>query len=274
MIRRDWPRGAESPERWLLISQPDHAVLSRQLAEAWGSDAVEPLVCPPDEPNHPLAAVRREVLAAIEHHDDGWIGWSDDPTIDTDSGKPLAFTEMPTAEAQRLWTDSITACRTIGPLAGWMVASHFSALQSKRDGDYPEWIDWLAGVNAERTAWLGEWLAASEHHTEKLANRCLAWLQTLDWISLWLCCRCPTQPGDMPVEPLEVGGDETGWPKITFTPKVSITGEHVVQPTPWPFMRSELLLGVTSSSIPTGRYQPDEITSAAESITLRWRIAS
>ncbi len=249
MIRRDVPRGSEKPGRWLLISQPEHARLSYELAASWGNETVPPLVCPPDEADHSLAGVRRELLAAILHHDDGWLGWSDSPLIDPEHGRPYAFTEMPTAEAQRIWTDSIAACRGHGPLAGWVVASHFSALQSKRDGDYPEWIAWLEETDAQRAGWLAEWLAASEHHTQELADRCLAWLQAFDWISLWLCCRCPVMPGDELVEPLTVGGDETGWPAVSFTP----CSAGVVRIEPFPLGPQRFKLRVTGYLLPIRR---------------------
>lgn len=279
MIRRDVPWGSAAPESWLLISQTDHARLSLRLAEAWGGDAVPPIVCPSGEPDHPLAAVRREFLEAVDHHDDGWRDWRESPGIDPANGRPYSFTEMPPADAQRIWTDSIEACRGHGLLAGWMVASHFSALQSKRDGDYPEWVEWLSLVDRQRAEWLTKWLGQSADHTQGLAACCLAWLQALDWISLWLCCRCPAMPNDGDIEPLVIGGDTTGWPEITFEPQGSIAAaEREVRVTPWPFAERCLRLVVEGRSVPVGDYrrpespQGNDRFSNGSRLALTWRL--
>lgn len=275
MIRRDEPLGGATPGRWVLIGQPAHARLSYELAATWGGANVPPLVCPPDEPDHPLAGVRRELLDAILHHDDGWADWLDTPRIDPQHGRPYSFTEMPPAEAQQIWRDSIDACRAIGPLAGWVVASHFSALQSKPDEDFAEWVDWLARVDAERSWWLAEWLDASEHHTKELADRSLAWLQAFDWISLWLCCRCPALRGDLtPPEPLSLGGEATGWPAISFTPSEA----GVLFASPWPFIEPSFRLEVEGRAIPVGQYKPDSrgernlADRLGQPVSLVWRL--
>lgn len=232
MIRRDWPLGITEPERWVLIGQQAHARLSCELAAAWGGQHVPPLVCPPDEADHPLVGVRRELLDAILHHDDGWADWLESPRIDPEHDRPYSFTEMPPAEAQKIWRDSIDACRAIGPLAGWVVASHFSALQAKREGDHSEWDDWLRRIESQRAEWFAEWCSASEYHSQELADQCLAWLQAFDWISLWLCLRGPSLVGDStPAEPLTVGGGKTGWATVVFTPHA---GSPVIRVDPWP----------------------------------------
>ena len=271
MIRRAAPLGADPPRRWLLIPQQEHARLSHAIAAAWGNDAIPPVVCPADVPDHPLAGVRRELLAAIRRHDDGWAAWWDSPGVDPEHGRPYSFTEMPPAEAQRLWRASIAICREESPLAGWVVASHFSALQGKRDADYDEWVDWLAEVDAERGPWLDEWLAASPHHTRELAERCLAWLQAMDWVSLWLCCVCPIGEGDAVGEPLVVGekGD-LGWPRIVFTPR----GGGDVNIAPAPFKERVLELGVDVPSVPVATSDPVQLADARERVELRWRLTA
>lgn len=260
MIRRDWPRGAEPAENWYLISQVEHARLSHELASAWDSSFL---------PAH----VREEFLAAVLHHDDGWLGWDAAPLIDPEHGRPYAFTEMPPAEAQRIWSDSIDACRALGPLAGWMVASHFTELQSKPDDDYAEWIGWLEPVRQRRDVWLGEWLGASEQNTPELAERCLAWLQAFDWLSLWLCCRCPAEKGDSPIEPLVIGGGvdkRLGWPEVTFTPT---TGGNV-QVDPWPFTVSQVELSASAKQLEASSSQSEEFMIAASLTSLTWRMAT
>lgn len=259
MIRRDLPRGAEPPKRWLLISQPDHAKLSFELAQAWASDERE---LPPE--------LRQEFLEAVLHHDDGWLEWS--WQIDPAEQRFYSFTEMPTDQTERIWTDSINACRRRGVLAGWVVASHFVALGERHDEG--ERSDWLATTETLRGEWLAEWLAKSATHTIELADRCLAQLQAFDWMSLWLCCQCPAQSGDRLIEPLRIGDDATGWPAINFTPRVAADGAFQVEVSPWPFQPSSLELRVTAASIPVDNYDSQAFKSQAEPINLAWQLIS
>jgi hypothetical protein len=266
MIRRVLPLGAESPERWLLIRQPDHARLSYELAVAWGGEEVDPLVCSAEDVTHPLASVRAEFLAAVRRHDEGWIGYR--PLLDRKTCLPLSFTEMPADASQAIWNGSIDACREIGPLAGWVVASHFHALQAKHDADHAEWEAWLAAVQLRRAAWRDEWLAASPLHTAALADRCLAWLQAFDWMSLWLCCVCPVARDDAMPEPLVVGSEATGWPTIRFTPsREPDVGPRRVSVTPWPFGSASVELSVTTRPI-------DALGAAVQDgpTSLAWRL--
>lgn len=269
MIRRDWPLGKEKPENWLLIKQTVHARLSLELAQAWGGAAVPPVFCADDELDHPLAPSRQEFLQAVLHHDDGWQEWGEQPHIDPKRHRPYGFTEMPTVDSQRIWSDSIRQCVELGPLAGWVVASHFSALQSKLDDDYTAWIDWLRPVDAERAGWLAEWIAQSDSHTEPLAQQSLGWLQAFDWMSLWLCCQCPVAAADALCEPLVVGGDSlggmTGWSEITFTPLVARTAEdwQQVRVSPWPFAVEQVLLEAEADLVPARHYE----TAADSSVT-------
>lgn len=264
MIRRDFPLGDTSTERWLLVPQTEHARVSGELARAWkgsvnGSE---------DHLGTPLAAVENELLGALYHHDDGWLGYPKKLLTNAD-GRPLSFTEMPPHAAQPIWSASIEACCKIGPLAGWVAASHFYALQAKRDDDFPQWAGWLAGVDAERSKWLAEWLGMSSLHSRELADRCLTSLQALDWISLWLCCQCPVSPNDPgPAAPLTVGGDGGPWPAVRFEPVVRMEGSWEVLVEPWPFVVSELRVGVAACSVPASRYDG----SKSELTRLEWRL--
>lgn len=259
MIRRNIPLGSDSPASWLLVKQTVHAQLSYDLAIAWGSEAIGPLFCDPQDDKHPLHRVRHEFLEAVRIHDDGWIAWGDNPEIDPAHGRPYGFTEMPTQAAQRIWSDSIERCRQIGPFAGTIVASHFSWLQSKKDEDFHEWEPWLKKVDADRTAMLDEWLAQSPAFTEELAERSLAWLQAFDWMSLWLCCYAPLNAEDRTPEPMIIGGDvfdgKTDWPEIRFIPQgISSDGKSVLRVDPWPFVEEELELSVEAGIMPAVDY--------------------
>lgn len=261
MIRRNVPLGSDTPTHWLLIPQTGHARLSRELGEAWRPALL----------GDGRAAANAELLSALEHHDDGWAAWWAEPGIDRESGAPHAFTEMPPEDAQRLWTASIDACREHGLLAGWVVAAHFSTLQSKRDGDWPEWRSWIKATDRLAAAWLAEWKAADPAHTDALAERSLAWLQRLDWASLWLCCKCVVTRSDAVPAPLEIASADTG-DAVHFAPAFDPDGVRVTV-SPWPFDSGELTLSVDALRVSVGRYADAEALHAAgEPTTLAWRL--
>ncbi|MEM6798037.1 MAG: DUF3891 family protein [Planctomycetota bacterium] len=254
MIRRDVPLG-DTPTNWLLISQREHARLSHQLAAGWK-------VLLPTATN----AARREFLAAVLHHDDGWIDWQAAPRLDPEHGRPYGFTEMPPADAQAIWTRSIDACEAIGPLAAWVVASHFIDLQSKQDDDFAQWARWLGEQDRRRVAWLNDWHGADPANTEAVARECLYLLQQFDWLSLWLCCRGPIDSRDR-TETLELGDAARGFGPYTFTPR-----GVAIEVSPWPFSGGSLDLVANASRAAVGKY-----TSVADMATTptraAWRLA-
>ncbi|MEM9186855.1 MAG: DUF3891 family protein [Planctomycetota bacterium] len=253
MIRRDVPRDGNA-ESWLLISQIEHARLSHRLAAEWTG------LLPTAPPR-----VREEFLAAVLHHDDGWDDWKTDPTLDPERGRPYGFTEMPTAESQAIWTRSIDACEAIGPFAAWVVASHFIALQSKRDDDFSAWARWLGEQDRRRADWLRAWRTDDAEHTESLAEDGLYLLQAFDWLSLWLCCRAPVDARD-PVETLELGDRQRGFGTYTFTPR---DGE--IEVAPWPFAGETLELAVNASRAAAGVYATAD-QMAATPTRAAWRL--
>jgi hypothetical protein len=68
----------KTPDGWLLIRHPDHAVLAGEFAAAWGNDCFRP--------PEPCA----DVLEGVRRHDDGWAVRDAAPLI-TRAGKPSAF---------------------------------------------------------------------------------------------------------------------------------------------------------------------------------------
>ena len=143
--------------------------------------------------------------------------------------------------AQQLWDDSIRACRQIGPLAGWVVASHFTALQSDPDEDHADWVPWLKKVNMEQIAWFDEWLALSDHHTLELAESSLRWLQLVDWASLWLCCYVPLHEHDQAVEPLRLQTHGEQPQEVVISCTQHEASQAKLSAEVWPFESEECL---------------------------------
>ncbi|MBI3468522.1 MAG: DUF3891 family protein [Planctomycetes bacterium] len=248
MIRRD-THTADGEHRWLLISQPEHARLSGLLAERWGAEPFVPL-----EP-------RDELLAAVYHHDDGWADWEKSPQVDPQSGRPLAFTEMPLADSLAIWRGSIEGVIRFGDLAPWAVAGHFSALLRssttwrKAGGEQTRLArEFLQEQDARRAEWLARWLSVDpKAHTRELAEQGLRHLRFFDALSLWFCCAERSLP--QAFEP-------PSGPPITITPVDS--GLLVAEP--WPFTVPELTLSVFGRSVRAMTYHTAEQLAAAE----RW----
>ena len=247
MIRR------AQDQRWILLSQVDHALLAGQLAETWGREPLEPLSA--------------ELAAAISHHDDGWSDWERRPKVDPLEGRPIAFTEMDLAEARNIWRGSIAAAQRIGPLAAHSVAGHFSAILSwygswKSDPQRrPLALDFLAEQQRNMQAWSAAWLAADPpNHTPDDLARGLAYLQMFDALSLWLC----TADRDQPQTFATPQGTDVSFAPIS-TARFTAT--------PWPFRADRLDLAITGRAVPVRRYTSDIDLAQAPSEQMRLEFA-
>src|SRR4029453_16164813 len=78
-----------------LITQPDHAVLARQIMERRLAAEVPP---PPR---------RASILHAIGEHDNGWIEPDASPIVDPVSGRILDFISAPLRASPRVWPRAV-----------------------------------------------------------------------------------------------------------------------------------------------------------------------
>jgi hypothetical protein len=274
MIRRNLPLG-DAPREWLLISQIEHARISQVLAEHWGSDDVPPVVCSPSERDPVLLQVRREVLAGIGRHDDGWANWEAAQAIDLAHGRPYDFMELPQADALGIWDASISTARREGLLAGAMTAGHFLALLASSHHKLSrQAIWWREKMESCRVRWLREWHEQVPNlHSKQLADQALRWLQLFDWLSLWLCCKCPALPDDAPSWPatLELAAPNQVDCPIIFD-CVAIGGDRMIAVEPWPFALREFAVTASCAAVPVAKYgSTDELMHQRRRAELRWR---
>ena len=253
-IRRNY-RPPDGVPQWILISQVEHARLSGELARHWGAFPFAPLVpCP-------------EVTDAIAHHDDGWAQWERGPGIDAETGRPLAFTEMPAEVGLPIWTVSIERALALGNLAAWMIAGHFSSLlEGSTTAKSETGRRWLAKYRDCRAGWLRHWMTEEPAaHTPRVAERALGHLQFFDAISLWLCCAEQVQPATM---------TPPGGPSLMLTPGADTTaGEQIIRVAPWPLAIPSLTLSVPGRAIPAKRYgSTAELLAAAADVRIGWRV--
>ncbi len=102
----------------LLVFQHDHALLAGRLASAWRAE----FIAHRDR--------RSEVLEAVALHDAGWQEADARGVFDTSTGRPASVLSLPLKAYPPIWGSSIEQAARRGPLAGYLVASHFVAIHS------------------------------------------------------------------------------------------------------------------------------------------------
>ncbi|ELZ22469.1 hypothetical protein C475_18193 [Halosimplex carlsbadense 2-9-1] len=116
---------AETAEGYQFVTQPDHAALAGQFADAWGSESV-------DRPD-PFDSL---VLAAYAH-DTGWRTYDRRPHLA--DGDPVDFREMPPDTWIDLYDEGTDAVVGMDAYAGLLVSMHGAGLRNRRYGLSPEW---------------------------------------------------------------------------------------------------------------------------------------
>lgn len=250
MIRRDLP-SVQGDANWALISQIEHARLSGQLARQ-----VTALEGNADD--------RRQTLAAIDRHDDGWADYDAQPQLD-EQGRPRSFMEMQLDDSLAIWTASVEHAETVGPLAAWLVAGHFSRLlgSSDRLAEATPAIAWQQSMAEQRAKWFEAWGGSAG-----TAAMALDWLQALDAASLWICGQAAAvgdthgPAGDPYATPL--AGSELLWRSLA-PGKLAIETTHL-RPGP-------LRLEAAGSVVPVAPYKTaTELLDAQTPRLFRWEL--
>jgi Protein of unknown function (DUF3891) len=148
-----------------LITQPDHAALSRRVMEHWT----------------PLAdADRRDsILLAIGEHDNGWHEADANPAID-DTGRVIDFVNAPADVKQPVWPRGV-ARLAADPYAAALVALHAITVYDRFRGER-EWDLFFLEMETARDHVLG--LAGA---SREALVRDYAFVRLGDLISLTFC---------------------------------------------------------------------------------------
>jgi hypothetical protein len=112
----------------IVISQPAHAQISRQVAEAWGNAEFGEV------------APRAEVLEAAGQHDLAWLAWEAAPRLDPRTGRPYTFRSLPTMQHLGVWREAGKLALAYGRYTALLVSMHGSGLYERFhdfDGDSP-----------------------------------------------------------------------------------------------------------------------------------------
>lgn len=222
-----------TPAAWILISQVQHARISAEIATVW-------------QLPESLESLRNEVLAAVEHHDDGWHHWEQAPTINDHAG-PRDFMEMTMPVATGIWTASIDVAARTAPWSGLWVSHHFCALAELALEHRDDGVDRIAAQAfiKEQEAQQRQWRAeVNEPNVTAIERAGLHALQFFDRVSLWLCTAERTAEQTFS----DASGQSTVWtPESATTIRISGGG----------FTADELSLSVAAMAIEQRRYADD-----------------
>jgi hypothetical protein len=168
-------------DRYLLISQPDHAKLSGEMAARFDTSVLPP--------------IEDSIVKAIGVHDDGWQqipferNLEGEPALRTD-GRPQSFMQVSVPESLSSWSGSIQAGHEVGELGEYMVSAHFSRIGRMRlemYNDTPADRQKLQ-VFVRNEEDRQKQLSGRLKHTEKQLAEYVDLLQFCDVLSLYLCC--------------------------------------------------------------------------------------
>jgi hypothetical protein len=214
---------------FLLITQPDHARLARDIVAAVRT---EPAL---------LGAARETVLLATREHDNGWIEVDAEPTIDPSSGRPCDFIAGPAGVKHDLWPRGIRRAAEMDLRAGALVAQHAITVYSYR-AEEPEWRPFFGPITAMRDDLLRQ-LGAADGEARAAFDREYRCVRLGDLFSLQFC---------------------NGWtaPQEALGYTASLDGA-TLSISPDPFAGGSVPLRVMGRRIPARRYATDADLRAA-----------
>jgi hypothetical protein len=170
----------DAGKAWQIVLQLDHAKLAGDLARMWGGSG--------------YARPERfdSVVAACDHHDDGWAIWERTPDLDLVSARPRTFFTVPYPYQMDFYRANIATLSDLDPHAALIVSMHACGLFGADYGwtDIPPLPE---GDRARGAAFVAEQEATHADRSVQLglgpAERWTAYhiLQICDRLSLFFC---------------------------------------------------------------------------------------
>jgi Protein of unknown function (DUF3891) len=239
-------------DSWLAIPQPAHALLSGQVARAWGNARF----AAPD----PYEAV----CLGAEQHDVAWAAWDLRPPLNAEARRAASFLEAPFGERLAIWDGAPERVLAQDPFAALLVSLHgrnVHTLYVNADFLEPAQSDAVRAYLARQDA-LQERLIAGLGIAREHAEGAAALVLCVDALSLRLCHGWPA--GELPA----VDGTV-----ITFTP---VDEDHATLD-PWPLAVERLQVGLSARRM-TARFDDEaalhDALDAAPWTTLRWTLTA
>ncbi len=237
-------------DSWLAIPQPAHALISGQVARAWGNERF----AAPD----PFEAV----CLGAEQHDIAWADWDLRPPLNAEARRAASFLEAPFDERLAIWDGAPERLLAQDPYAALLVSMHgrnVHTIYLNADFLQPEQsaavTAYLEGQDALQRR-LRTLLGVERDEVERAAALVLC----VDALSLRLCHGWPA--GDLPA----VDGTS-----IAYTP---VSETHATLD-PWPLAVEQLTVGLSARRM-TERFDDEAALHAALDAApwtaLRWTL--
>ncbi|MEO8504738.1 MAG: DUF3891 family protein [Acidobacteriota bacterium] len=228
---------AETPGGELrLTTQPDHAFFAAELLSLWAADGI------------PVNPRREDLLFATREHDNGWREADSAPSADRESGRPVDFMGIASADRLEIWRRGTERYRSGRPYASALILQHaIQIFAGATDPAGRAFADSLAGAR-------GELLDASGADIATLLED-YSWLNLVDILSLVACGATPKPPAD---------GRQARFVEDATHP---LRGELELEPFP--------LAGATTFRVPCrvipNRCYAGDADLAGEAATARWQ---
>lgn len=217
----------------ICITQPNHAWLSGQLAQAWGND------------HFGQFTPRQEVCLGAEQHDIGWLLWEQLPTLNRQTGYPYKFTELPTQVHIDIWSGAKGLALPLGRYVTLLVSLHGTGLYER----YTSWQNSQTSTEIVQDFLKREY-AFQEHLIAILKNdeyyapyvtpfvieRNRKLVATWDALSIILCQGFADQQQVTQVPTID------GETALKLTLIENKDNHYLLAVSPWPFQQSEVKL--------------------------------
>ena len=218
---------------WLAVSQPMHALVSGQMARAWGA------------PGFARPEPFEDIATACAQHDVAWMDWEAAPTFDPATGRPTQFRQVGAKDHAPMWAAGVRrALAAWGPWVGLLVSRHGSRIYAAyQDRHRVSEADTAAAETYQREQGaLRADLMARLGVTEAQLEEAAALVAVTDALSLAACGGIATL-GWSGLAPLAGGGE---------VPLKLEEGDGVMTVAPWPFAVPEVLLQWTGRRFAPG----------------------
>jgi uncharacterized protein DUF3891 len=231
----------------IAITQPAHAWLSGQLARAWGNERFGEV------------APREEVCLGAEQHDVGHTAWEQAPTLNTQTGLPYSFLEMPRQLHVQIWSEAARRILPQGRYAALLVSLHGTRLYQRYDAanDLPENAQAVQHFMAQERVFQQELLTSlrtdphyGPYATEDVVERNRRLVGVWDALSLAICF------GRKPPQSWQQVPTAMSTTTLTLTARDDDPTQLMI--TPWPFRRQQVTL------VYEGRYLAETFSNEAE----------
>jgi hypothetical protein len=231
-----------------LIGQTDHSRFVGQLAAHWGNADFE------------APKPYDSVVRAATFHDYGWLRYETSPLIDTQSGAPYPFLQVPlTPQQLASYQWSLDWMAGIDPYSGLVVSMHRTGLWKGRYGliKHPAGRYNLTTLSPEVQALIDHNEAWQERQRATLDAKGV-WtnyrlMQVWDLLGLYFCCQEPYADHIDPVPVSYAGADDEGV-KMTMTP----VGSRKVAFDPYPFDVRPCRVQLSYKTVPRATYDDVE----------------